>query len=389
LAHTDYTPEDFRPLPDWQPSYWEISRWFGQRDVVVIGAGITGSFIAYFLKQKFPGRKIVVIDAHTPPRGATTRNAGFACFGSISEYVDDKSRHGTEYAAKLIIRRFEGLEILRDTFKNDDIQFRQDGGFEIFQPHEKDIFQSCLEHLDEVNNIFKTHTKPFKEKSRSSVEAGLNSDIKVIANALEGSIHSGAMLNALHRKLRALDIDILTGISVRNIYDSGSKISLETSWGIVDVHECIVATNGFAKELLPELDVLPNRGQILVTSPVPGLFRKGNFHYDQGYYYLRHLPDKRVLLGGGRHLNIAGEQTESMIVTEEIQSSLEKLLHEVFLVGQHFTVEYRWAGIMAFGSQNEKEPLVGRKGNIHYAVRMGGMGVALAPLIAKEFAENF
>src|SRR5690606_16003798 len=104
---------------------------------------------------------------------------------------------------------------------------------------------------------------------------------------------------------------------------------------------------GYLRELLPDVDVLPARGQVLITAPVPGLALKGTFHADEGYYYFREL-NGRVLLGGGRHLDKAGETTWEDATTPRIQGALEELLRNTILPGHTFTIEHRWTGVMGF-----------------------------------------
>src|SRR4030095_11525214 len=94
------------------------------------------------------------------------------------------------------------------------------------------------------------------------------------------------------------------------------------------------------------------------------------------------------LLGGARNKAFEEERTLDPNTSEFIQNELQKYLDEVILPGRRnqYTIENRWAGIMAMGS--EKMPIVKElEQNIFCAVRMSGMGVALAPVVAQEIAE--
>ncbi len=148
--------------------------------------------------------------------------------------------------------------------------------------------------------------------------------------------------------------------------------------------QLLVCTNAFARQLLPQLDIEPARGQILVTSPIDQLPFKGTFHFEEGYYYFRDLGD-RVLLGGARNKAFAAEQTDEMTITDSIQEELERFLRETILPGRSYHIEHRWSGIMAMGG--DKQPII-RPINDHVfcAVRMSGMGVALAPMIGEKIA---
>ena len=126
---------------------------------------------------------------------------------------------------------------------------------------------------------------------------------------------------------------------------------------------------------------------MLLTSPIEKLSWKGSFHSDEGYYYFRNLG-KRVLLGGARNKAFEEEKTTNLNTSDFIQKELERYLDEVVLPGHRnqYTIENRWAGIMAMGS--EKMPIVKElEPNMFCAVRMSGMGVALAPVVAQEVAE--
>ena len=148
----------------------------------------------------------------------------------------------------------------------------------------------------------------------------------------------------------------------------------------------IFTTNGFAKQLINE-DVLPARAQILITKPIDNLQVKGAFHLDSGYYYFRNI-DSRILLGGGRNLDIKGETTTELAQTKMIQQSLENLLTNTILPETNFEVEQRWSGIMGVGSK--KKPIVKQLSeHVYCGVRMGGMGVAIGSLIGKEVSDFF
>jgi len=146
-----------------------------------------------------------------------------------------------------------------------------------------------------------------------------------------------------------------------------------------------ICTNAFTRQLLPEADIVPGRGQVLVTEPIPGLKFKGVYHMDKGFYYFREI-DGRVLFGGGRNADFEGETTTDFATTPHIQADLEEKLRTAILPGTNFRIANRWAGIMAFGK--EKKPIVKGFGkHVFGAFRMSGMGVALASEVAAQLAD--
>jgi gamma-glutamylputrescine oxidase len=146
-----------------------------------------------------------------------------------------------------------------------------------------------------------------------------------------------------------------------------------------------VATNAFAKQLFPKLDVVPGRGQVLVTKPIPDLKLKGTYHFNEGYYYFRNI-DNRILFGGGRNLDFAAEQTWDFGHTDQVKQQLINYLQEVIIPGVDFEVDYWWSGIMGFGG-NIRPIIEQVEPGVFCAVRCNGMGVAMGSLVGEEVAE--
>src|SRR5574343_1430185 len=94
-------------------SYWELKHWFAQVDFTIVGSGIVGLHCALALRERFPHRKILILEKGILPQGASTKNAGFACFGSLSEILDDLKSHSEEEVLQLIQKRWSGLQLLR------------------------------------------------------------------------------------------------------------------------------------------------------------------------------------------------------------------------------------------------------------------------------------
>ena len=132
-------------------SYWEHDVWLKDIDIAIIGSGIVGLSSAYFLKKKYPKKKIVVLERGFLPHGATTRNAGFSCFGSATEIISDIKKTGKEKAYRLVKDRFDGLNALIQLHGPDNIQYENYGGYEIFTPADENIFESCKTELDDLN----------------------------------------------------------------------------------------------------------------------------------------------------------------------------------------------------------------------------------------------
>ena len=83
-------------------SWWEFEYLIKDVEYTIIGAGIVGISTAIELKQMVPNAKILILDKKRLPIGASSKNAGFACFGSISEIDDDLASYGEDICTQLI-----------------------------------------------------------------------------------------------------------------------------------------------------------------------------------------------------------------------------------------------------------------------------------------------
>ncbi len=363
-------------------SYWEYDTWFKGIDYTIVGSGIVGLSCALELRRKFPNAKVLIIEKGILPQGASTKNAGFACFGSISEVLDDLRTHTPEEVAELVRKRWEGIQLLRATVGDRAMDFQQLGGHELFLKKDHELYWECEGALERINSLLKpVFGRPaFTKNPNSFGFRGI--EASVITNELEGQIHTGKMMNALLAKAQASGVFLLNATEVLDFEENDRGVRVSVRGMDLTTKKLLVATNGFVGRWME--DVSPARAQVLVTKPIPGLKIKGTFHLDRGYYYFRNTGD-RILLGGGRNLDFKGEETEEFGLTEKIQDQLQTLLEEVILPGIPFEVDRRWSGIMGTGPL--KKPIViKRSDRVAFGVRLGGMGIAIGSSVGKELA---
>jgi glycine/D-amino acid oxidase-like deaminating enzyme len=365
-------------------SYWELKNWFTNVDYTIVGSGIVGLHTALRLREKFPDSKILVLEKGMLPQGASTKNAGFACFGSLSEIIDDLKSHSEEEVIQLIEKRWSGLQLLRKRLGDAAIDLKPHGGYELFLKTDESCYSECLSKLPFINEILKPLFKAdvfAKEVDRFGFKAIHE---YLIFNPFEAQIDTGNMMQALLKQANSENILILNQQTVSSYIDKGNGVEVVLGDFSFFTTKLLFATNGFANELTNGA-VKPARAQVLITEPIEELDIKGTFHLDRGYYYFRNIGN-RILLGGGRNLDFDAETTTEFGQTEIVQNKLEQLLKEVILPNQEFKIAHRWSGIMGIG--NSKNPIVSQLSeNVYCGVRLGGMGVAIGSLIGQELAD--
>ncbi|MFE3867579.1 NAD(P)/FAD-dependent oxidoreductase [Flavobacterium sp. LS2P90] len=365
-------------------SYWELKNWFTNIDYTIVGSGIVGLHAALRLRERFPDSKILVLEKGMLPQGASTKNAGFACFGSLSEIIDDLKSHSEEEVVNLVQKRWNGLQLLRRRLSDTAMDFKPYGGYELFLAADESAYSECVGKLPFINEILKPLFKSdvfAKEVDRFGF-GGIHEYL--IFNPFEAQIDTGNMMQALMKQAVSENILILNQQTVTSYVDKGNDVEVVLGDFSFSTKKLLFATNGFANALTNGA-VKPARAQVLITEPIENLDIKGTFHLDRGYYYFRNIGD-RILLGGGRNLDFDTETTTEFGQTEIVQNRLEQLLKEVILPNQKFEIAHRWSGIMGIG--NSKNPIVSQlTENVYCGVRLGGMGVAIGSLIGTELAD--
>jgi hypothetical protein len=373
-----------------QLSFWERTTFFENIDFLVIGAGIVGLSTAIELKRKHKTAKVVVMERGFLPSGASTKNAGFTCFGSATEILDDLDHIPEDVVWSTVEKRWKGLQNLRSLVGDEHMDLQVHGSWDLVRDTDDTDLSAIREKLDYLNQQTAAITgekEVYSFDSTCSDRFGFSSIRGSFHNRLEGQIHTGKLITRLYQLATELGVQCLFGIEAMALQSNLYHCSLQTSIGYFKAKQVLVCTNGFARQLLPHLNVKPARAQVIVTTPIENLKVQGTFHYQQGYYYFRNFED-RILLGGGRNLDFEGETTTEMHTTDQIIAALKELLDEVIIPGSSYDIAYQWAGIMGVGPV--KAPIVERLDErIAVGVRMGGMGVAIGSLIGKELAELF
>ncbi len=369
-------------------SIWEKESFFKHQDIIIVGSGFAGLWSAYFLSRKHKKTKITIVEKEPIPTGASTRNAGFACFGSLTELLADEQSLGTEAMLTLVEMRQKGLERITKSFSRKALDYKITGGYELFAQSEDRKTSDLEAQVEYLNNLLKPviKTKPFSLLGEKSSRFGFKDISHIIKNKPEGQLHPGKLAMGLIQYLQCRGVQILNGVEVKSYEEHAGSIHLHTNHAYpLTANQLLICNNGLSGGLLPHISTMPARGQVLLTSEIKDLSWKGTFHFDEGYYYFRNLG-KRVLLGGARNKAFGEEETFSLEISGFIQQELERFLHEVILPGKTFTIDHRWSGTMGMG-QSKLPDLSRVSENVYAVVNLGGIGVAMAPYLGEEAAK--
>jgi glycine/D-amino acid oxidase-like deaminating enzyme len=356
-------------------------------DVVVVGAGYCGTVAAAELARR--GRSAVVVEAGPIGAGASTRNGGM---------VIPELKHGPRWLTRkygalggeLVDAVFDAFALVERVVDewSIDCDYRRTGGL-LLAHHERHV-PGLEDDVDEWRDLlgeeatFLTRDELHTEIGTSEYHAGLLVErtgglhpAKYHAGLVRHALEAGA---ALHAHTRATRIELRPA--------GGYRVS--TTRGVVDCAEVLVATNGYADELIPELRrrVLPIGSFIIATVPLGdevarACIPNGRMVYDAKnfLFYWRLSPDNRMVFGG-----------RTSLAPTTVDAARDVLFREMVRVHPQLVgapLAFAWGGNVAITL--DRLPHCGRiplpgGGDVAFATGCNGTGVALATWFGHEAA---
>lgn len=321
----------------------------GRPEVLIVGGGVTGCSCALRLAEE--GVRVRLHDARTIAGGASGRNGGFALRGASVPYARLVRQVGAGPARRLMELSERGLDRIEQLAGD---AFRRVGSLRLAHD-DTELQELRAEHDVLARDGFAVEWVEELPQPLARLYRG------AILHPSDGSVHPARWVRRLAAHAAA----------------AGTEIVEESRIDVVDAAReadaVVVATDGFTAGVLPELAdvVVPTRGQVLATEPLPEL-RYRRPHYARcGYDYWHQLPDGRLVLGGQRDASLDTELTEVEETTPLIQGRLEALARQ--LTGADVRVSHRWSGI--WGTTPDGLPLLGRvPGREHMWISAGYSG---------------
>lgn len=349
-------------------------------DAVVIGLGITGASAALELAEA--GLSVLALDAHGLGWGASARSGGFLLVEHAIEYPARRERFGRERMQTII-------EIARASHRMIEQRFAKAAehkrcGSLILPMAEDEAEQQALAQAAE---LLQADGVPC---SQGITIEGLKGFAPGLMIPEDGEVHPGRLLAEIGSEAQRAGAKLRQAL-VTEVHPEQRLI--KTADATVSYGVAVIAVNAWTQRLLPNIDVRPQRAQMLATRPVGPRRTLDPVCYGcWGYDYFRQRDDGRMLIGGRRHLHRDSEGTEDSTPTPAVQADLEAYLARHLAAFGPFEVEARWSGIMGFSPDELPfwEPLVDSEGTpcTHVLGGMTGHGMGLGAICGQSIARS-
>lgn len=357
-------------------------------DVIIVGAGIAGLSVAYWLEKFNSNLKLAILDKSSVVGfGASGRNAGFVTCGSAEHFYKLDKQFGLEKAVEIWKFSEQNRELLKSEIIQDQdsqVDFSITGSCTV-APSSQDWarYQSLVQTMKNAGLDVELIDEAYLSKNY-----GVRNFLGAIQYNQDGAVHPIKLLGLLKSKLK--NTKFIFDADVEALQSENSDWKLKTKAGDLTTNKVIFALNGYSNTALPELKeiVKPQRGQIIVTEPLKP-FVKGPCYLTKHLCYFRQLPTGQLLVGGFRNHDIEAENTNVDAVTEKIQTALIDFTRSYFQGTANVKIAHQWSGIMGFTPDGQM--IVGEhpsKKNVHIMAGCSGHGMGLSFHVAKTLVKG-
>ncbi|MFZ0215048.1 MAG: FAD-dependent oxidoreductase, partial [Candidatus Dormiibacterota bacterium] len=293
-------------------------------DVLVIGGGIAGVSLLYWLRRS--RRQGVLVERDRLAAGASGANAGIISASAGEAYATGVRDYGREAARTIVGFSAETHDLLEEALQGRSPHHRRRGR-ETWpvDSAEARVLEESAELLREDGYDAVWDGRRFRQP-RDGEHNPVETVLGIAADATPGAIREGVEVTALEASAGGVLVEAADRSTCR-------------------AETVVVALNAYTPQLLPEVPIAPTRAQAVATAPIEHLVAPCPQSRDHGYQYWNQLWDGRVVAGGFRNLAPDAEVGYERNVTPALQAALDRHLTEI---GAGAPVTHRWAGIMGF-----------------------------------------
>jgi glycine/D-amino acid oxidase-like deaminating enzyme len=368
-------------------------------DVLVVGAGFSGLWIAHTLRRLRPDWSVAIVDATGVGAGASSRNGGWCSAVMPMSPSAVARKHGTRAA--------------------------------------RDLYREAIDNVGEIGEFVARHaidcdwrhggtvvnaTHPAQESSLRTewhewVDFGFGDEVRWLdASALRSAIEVAPTFGGYFQSFCASmhPVRFLAGLT-RAVLSSGATIHapvrvtsidvgrVDTDSGVIRPRHVVRATEAFTPSIRQyRRDVLPVYSLMIATEPLPGdvlaslSWSPGTTFTDGGelVVYAQLTPDGRLAFGGrGARTPYASRPSEAASLQADVHARLVDTMHEFFPATRDVRISHRWGGAVAAHRTWWPAAVIDQatSDREHTTMSIGGYvgdGVATSHMLARRAAQR-
>ena len=362
-------------------------------DVAIIGAGYTGLWAAYYLKQADPGLNVLVIEKEFAGFGASGRNGGWLTGGFAWNHARYAQSAGRE-PVRAMVRAMNGTvdEVIR-------VAGAEGIEADILRTDELMVATNAPQLARMKAEV--AHRRSWGEEERVFEVGGAEARARVAVPGIRGGmivtnvarIQPAKLVRGLAAAVERLGVRIVEGTEVTGIGPG----RVATAHGTVTAARILRCTEGFTATLPGHRrEWLPLNSAQVATEPLPaevwaeigwqGHEIFGDFA--NAYCYCQRTRDGRITVGArGVPYRWGSRPDENGAPDAETVRRLTAILHRHFPATRRFAVDHAWCGVLAvprdWCATVGMDPATG----IGWAGGYVGVGVSTSNLAGRTLAD--
>jgi glycine/D-amino acid oxidase-like deaminating enzyme len=380
---------DYRPGP---PLQGQI-----EADMVVIGGGFTGTSAAYYISQRFPERRVILLEAVSLANGASGRNGGLMLnwingFDSSNAELDGRIYQITNAGIDEICARIQRHNL--------PVTYRRDGAVTIYTDAAR--AEAARVEVEQQNKVgIPTQFLTSQElRRRLNVAEGCGAAL----DPNGGQINGAQLVRGMRPVLQAQGVQIYEQTPALKI-EEGETIRIITPEGEIKTNAIVLATNGYTSKLGYFRDALfPLHSHLFATAALsPEQQAELGWHGLAGFAddldrisYGAMTADGHLVFGGGSNQSYDYLFNNGVVYpggaakAKRAHRKMEETLRRYFPTSDRLPIAHRWVGTL--GITFDRRPLIGKRGehgNVYYALGYCGHGVTLGNLAGQILADLY
>ncbi|TXE10845.1 FAD-binding oxidoreductase [Gelidibacter salicanalis] len=350
-----------------------------ETDIVIVGAGITGSLIAH--QCIADGYKTVLIDKREVCHGstsATTSMLQYEIDKPLYELIHLIGEKGAVLSYKTCYDSIDQLGDLSKTIKSSCGFTKKESLY--FTSRKKDVswlkkeFEARQKHGFPVKWL-----EPEEIKKAYQLEHAYGGILSDQGGSIDAFQMAHDVMGYNHKK----GLQIFDKTDVDSIKYRKSDVVITTEYGNTITAKKVIFCNGFES-----VDIIPEKiVNLLSTYAIVGEQNKTEqshlkntlfWNTSEPYNYMRTTDDNRLLMGGEDEDFVDANKRDSLL--KKKSDKLEKVVHKI-LPNYNFRVDFGWAG--TFGETKDGLPYIGKHPdfkNAYFVLGFGGNGITFSAI---------
>lgn len=320
-------------------------------DVIVVGAGISGAFMAHALVERYDN--VVVVDRRPPAHGSTMASTAMLQWEIDTPLVDLREKTGAG-AARAWRRSYRATQNLVKLVRDENIRCGLQRRHSLYLAGDETGFRGLKRELTARHRAGLPgeylDAAALREQFGIDRTGAILSPGSAIANPVQ-------LADGLLRRAVAKGAKLYSPVEIKNVVATRHGVVLDTGKHFIEARHAVFCTGYELLKGLPRKGTKVTSSWALATRPRARYPRWLDdtvvWEASSPYLYMRTTPDRRLIVGGeDEDIDLPSYRARNMDrKTARLIAKTKKLLGDVNL-----SVTHEWTG--AFGESDDGLPII-------------------------------